>query len=107
MKLFIYSSLLENYRDEFIRNVRNIASLWEDLHRCATLKKPKREWLIPLQKLEVLDPEGFDVLFSLSITYGELGDIGKASYYLKKAEDVASDEDMRKDIQKFKLKMKL
>lgn len=99
--------LFDNYSAEFIRNVRNIASLWEDLHRCATLKKTKSEWLIPLQKLEVLDPESFDVLFSLSITYGELGDIGQARYYLKKAEDVASDEDMRKDIQKFKIKMKL
>lgn len=99
----VNSDVLERNRDEFIRSVRSISSLWDEIHRFEIMKKPKKDWLIPLQRLEVYDPECFDVLISLSIAHWESGDNGSAKLYLQKAETVASDEEMRNDIRNFRI----
>lgn len=64
--------------------------------------KPVDKWLFPLTQLELLDPEGFDVLYLLCISHLQLGNTTLAKTYLEKASHAALDSEMRNEVQKLR-----
>lgn len=92
----------EGSRDEFIRKVQETASLWEHIRCLKEQERPASEWLIPLTKLENIDPEGFDVLYMSGIKYLQLGDSAKATEYFERALKAATDKDMRESVKRMK-----
>ena len=89
-------------RDEFIKKVQETASLWEHLRWLDEQDRSASEWLLPLTKLENIDPDGFDVLYMSGIKYLQLGDSAKAGAYFDRALRAATDEDMRNSVKRMK-----
>lgn len=92
----------ERNRDEFIKKAQETASLWEHLLWLKEQERPASEWLIPLAKLENIDPDGFDVLYISGIQYLQLGNSAKAAEYFDRALKAATDEDMRNSVKRKK-----
>lgn len=92
----------EGYRDEFIEKVRKTASIWDHLRYLKEQNRPASEWILPLNQLVDMDPEGFDALYMLGIKYSQIENAVKAAEYLERAEKAASNEEMRNSIKRLK-----
>lgn len=95
----------EGYRDEFIEKVHKTTSIWEHLRYLKEKNRPASEWILPLNQLVDMDPEGFDALYILGIKYSQVENAAKAAEYLGRAEKAAWNEEMQSNIKRLKQSM--